>query len=223
MNKNRSLLPADELFSVLKRRRQCELPMTTDFDAPLRTQTIITDKVYLWNMMQATPRTSQRCDGPVNEGARTRLGIVTSSAWRRTGRQAFHSIGRQDAWMLLHRRDPFLRLMKTRAAQSWHLRRRAPASHTHVPWCVHVLQEALVWQMGRSGLSLSLSLSLLFYTEILWSQELGALFFFSSPSVPWSILTWHYDSACMARYEFLQNRHLFWPVVLRDMYFWCKA
>ena len=45
-NKNRSLLPADELFSVLKKRRQCELPMTTDFDAPLRTQTIITDKVY---------------------------------------------------------------------------------------------------------------------------------------------------------------------------------
>ena len=45
-NKNRSLLPADELFSVLKKRRQCELPVTTDFDAPLRTQTIITDKVY---------------------------------------------------------------------------------------------------------------------------------------------------------------------------------
>ena len=34
------LLPADELFSV------CELPMTTDFDAPLRTQTKITDKIY---------------------------------------------------------------------------------------------------------------------------------------------------------------------------------
>ena len=91
----------------------------------------------------------------LNEGARTRLGIVTSSAWRRTGSQAFHSIGGQDAWMLLHRQDPFLRLMKTRAAQSWHLRRHAPAAHTHVSCCVHVLrtgsQEALVWQMGRSG------------------------------------------------------------------------
>ena len=39
------ILPADELLSG-KKRRQCELPMTTDFDAPLRTQTIITDKVY---------------------------------------------------------------------------------------------------------------------------------------------------------------------------------
>ena len=29
-----------------KKRRPCELPMTTNFDAPLRTQTIITDKVY---------------------------------------------------------------------------------------------------------------------------------------------------------------------------------
>ena len=33
----------------------------------------------------------------LNEGARTRLGIVTSSAWQRTGSQVFHSIGRQDA------------------------------------------------------------------------------------------------------------------------------
>ena len=65
----------------------------------------------------------------LNEGARTRLGIVTSSAWRRTRSQAFHSIGRQDSWMLLHRQDPFLRLMKTRAAQSWHLQHHAPAAH----------------------------------------------------------------------------------------------
>ena len=42
------ILPADELLSAIKgltltgkKRRQCELPMTTDFDAPLRTQTII--------------------------------------------------------------------------------------------------------------------------------------------------------------------------------------
>ena len=43
------ILPADELLSanINKKRRQCELPMTTDFDAQLRTQTIITDKVYL--------------------------------------------------------------------------------------------------------------------------------------------------------------------------------
>ena len=42
------ILPADELLSanINKKRSQCELPMTTDFDAPLRTQTIITDKVY---------------------------------------------------------------------------------------------------------------------------------------------------------------------------------
>ena len=42
------ILPADELLSanINKKRRQCELPMTTDFDAPLRTQTIITEKVY---------------------------------------------------------------------------------------------------------------------------------------------------------------------------------
>ena len=40
------ILPADELFSANKKRRQCELPMTTDFDAPLRTQTITTDKIY---------------------------------------------------------------------------------------------------------------------------------------------------------------------------------
>ena len=40
------ILPADELFSANKKRSQCELPMTTDFNTPLRTQTIITDKVY---------------------------------------------------------------------------------------------------------------------------------------------------------------------------------
>ena len=47
------ILPADELLSanINKKRRQCELPMTTDFDAPLRTQTIITDKVYYLESM----------------------------------------------------------------------------------------------------------------------------------------------------------------------------
>ena len=51
-NKNRSLrnssteLTKSCLLTLTgKKRRQCELPMTTDFDAPLRTQTIITDKV----------------------------------------------------------------------------------------------------------------------------------------------------------------------------------
>ena len=39
------ILPADELSSANKKRGQCELPLTTDFDAPLRTQTIITDKI----------------------------------------------------------------------------------------------------------------------------------------------------------------------------------
>ena len=33
----------------------------------------------------------------LTEEARTRLGIVTSSAWRRKGSQASHSVGRQGA------------------------------------------------------------------------------------------------------------------------------
>ena len=70
---------------------------------------------------------------------------------------------------------------------------------------------------------LTVSLLLLFCTEIMWSQELGALFLFSFPSVIHVDLHWHHDSAWMPRYEFLQNRHLFWPAVLRDMYVWCKA
>ena len=50
-NENRSLRKFSSWRTCLltltgKKRRQCELPMTTDFDAPLRTQTIITDKVY---------------------------------------------------------------------------------------------------------------------------------------------------------------------------------
>ena len=32
-----------------------------------------------------------------------------------------------------------------------------------------------------------------------------------------------YHDVWMPRYGFLQNRHLFWPAVLREMYFWCKA
>ena len=72
------------------------------------------------------------------------------------------------------------------------------------------------------SLSLSLSLLLLFYTEIMWSRELGALFLFSSLSVIHRDLHWHHASAWMPGYEFLQNRHLFWSAVLRDMYFWCK-
>ena len=61
------ILPADELLSanINKKRRQCELPMTTDFDAPLRTQTIITDKVYFWLVIF-----SKRVRNPTNATAR---------------------------------------------------------------------------------------------------------------------------------------------------------
>ena len=48
------ILPADELFSANKKRRQCELPMTTDFDAPLQTQRIITDKIYYGQTLRVT-------------------------------------------------------------------------------------------------------------------------------------------------------------------------
>ena len=33
----------------------------------------------------------------------------------------------------------------------------------------------------------------------------------------------YHNNVWMPRYGFLQNRHLFWPAVLRDLYFWCKA
>ena len=43
------ILPADELLSANINRQEAQavrVAMTTDFDAPLRTQTIITDKAY---------------------------------------------------------------------------------------------------------------------------------------------------------------------------------
>ena len=52
------ILPANELFSANKERRQYELPMTTDFDAPLRTQTIITD---IRSISLLRVRCSDRC------------------------------------------------------------------------------------------------------------------------------------------------------------------
>ena len=50
--------------------------------------------------------------------------------------------------------------------------------------------------------------------------------FFSSPSVielSTVDLNQYHKDVWMPRYGFLQNRHLFWPAVLRKMYFWCKA
>ena len=38
--------PENAIGLLQEGRRQCELPMTTDFDAPLRTQTITTDKIW---------------------------------------------------------------------------------------------------------------------------------------------------------------------------------
>ena len=82
------------------------------------------------------------------------------------------------------------------------------------------------------SLSLSLSLSLFFFfffsysTEIMWTQELATPSF--SLLLRWSILTCTGTTTVFENPNgFLQNKHLiyllFWPPVLRDMYFWCKA
>ena len=72
--------------------------------------------------MQATPRTSELCHGWTKKGE---LGFEASSAWRRTGGQASHSVGRQGAWMLLRRQDPFLRLMKIKYQKLLEIEKRA--------------------------------------------------------------------------------------------------
>ena len=73
--------------------------------------------------------------------------------------------------------------------------------------------------------SISLSLSFSYSTEIMWTQELATPSF--SLVLRWSIWT---RTSTTTVFEspngFLQNKHLillFWPPVLRDMYFWCKA
>ena len=53
-------------------------------------------------------------------------------------------------------------------------------------------------------------------------NNLPFLFSFSDRVINVDLHQYHND-VWMPRYGFLQNRHLFWPAVLREMYFWCKA
>ena len=94
------------------------------------------------------------------------------------------------------------------------------------------------------SLSLSFSLSFSHCTEIMWTQDfdVAPLFLFTSPNLQWSILTCtcattvfecqnefprsgNFPVGESVKHEIitiLQDMHLFWPAVFRDMCFWYK-